>query len=621
MGNSEAFRSSSPGSYVFIVDDSFSMRTEVKEKNLFELATQFLSKLLDQIPEGSEFSLVLASSPAQVSQGWMAQKDGFFKLVQNQKPSFQTTDIGNALDSAVGLLKTSNNKEKEIILLTDLDNNGWDKEVISEIETLTNTPLKIYNFSSLTTSGNKIAVENVQSHQEFLSRSRILKIKAQIKNYSNENQRVPISLILDKKSVKEHLVNIQAGQTFTQEFSLPIRKGDPIKGEIRAGKDTLPTDSKRYFSHHPNQNIKVLVVDGDPGTISHQSESFYLERALNPFSVSLSHIDPTVTTLAELPLRKLSDFAVVILANVRELPVNFELELESFVLNGGSLIFGMGDQINARYYNQRLGNLLPVTLETVQNQETTHLLFKNNKHPVMEAFSPKAIDEMKEIPFRSIYTIQARDEKNFKVANWFSNQNPAVLETDFGKGKIILFLSSLDREWNDFPIQPTFLPWIQRWTQYAARGLKNVSHQNLLVGEIFNQRMEKGLWAIQAPGGIFHLVKSNEGQIRFNKNDIPGVYTVFELPENYTKENISRLPLGSEPVGTYTINVDTKESSSQKISEETIKSYLPNLKVSIKKPELDGTKSPTSEGVLLATPLFLLVAGILLLEGWMVRRE
>ena len=621
LGNSEVLRNNSPTSYVFIVDNSFSMRTQVKEKTLFDLATQFLSKLLTQIPEGSEFSLVLASQPAHISQGWIKQKDSFDKFVKNLKPSYQTTDMGHTLVKAANLLKNANNKEKKIIILTDLDKNGWDEEVFSEIETLPNISLQIYNFSSLSLKRNEIAVESVQTHQEFLARSPILKIRSTIKNYSNENQRLPVSLLVDKELEKEILLDISAGQTISEEFSIPLRKGDPIQGQIKVGDDVLPTDSRRYFSHHPNQNIKVLVVDGDPGTVSHQSESFYLERALNPFSVSASHIDPTISTLAELPLRKLSDFGVVILANVRELPIGYELELESYVLRGGALIFGMGNQIDAKYYNEKLGNLLPITLKAIQNIEKTHLLFRSPEHPVMRAFSAQAIEEMKEISFDSIYTIQARDGKNFKVANWFTNQNPAVIETDSGKGKIILFLSSLDREWNDFPIQPTFLPWIQRWTQYAARGLENISHQNLLVGETYDQSKDQGQWVVQTPNGNLYLTMTADGQATFKETQTPGIYRVFELPEKHSKKNITKLPLGSQPIGTFTINVDTKESSPQKISEEKIKNFLPNLKVTIKSPELSGSNLPSAGGMLLTTPLFLLVVAILLLESWMIRRE
>ncbi len=126
---------------------------------------------------------------------------------------------------------------------------------------------------------------------------------------------------------------------------------------------------------------------------------------------------------------------------------------------------------------------------------------------------------------------------------------------------------------------------------------------------------------IKTPGGNLHLVKTKEGKIKLRETLRPGVYSVFKLPEGYLHDTITKLPLGSLPKGIFTVNVDTKESSPQKISEEEIKNYLPDLEVTIKNPELNSSPSPSSGGKALGTSLFLLFAGILLLEGWMVRRE
>ena len=60
---------------------------------------------------------------------------------------------------------------------------------------------------------------------------------------------------------------------------------------------------------------------------------------------------------------------------------------------------------------------------------------------------------------------------------------------------------------------------------------------------------------------------------------------------------------------------------SKKLSEEIIKTFLPDLEIIIKNPELNTSKLPSSAKTPLATPLLLLVAGILLIEGWMVRKE
>ena len=142
-----------------------------------------------------------------------------------------------------------------------------------------------------------------------------------------------------------------------------------------------------------------------------------------------------------------------------------------------------------------------------------------------------------------------------------------------------------------------------------------------MVGEPYDQIQDQGQWVVETPKGNLHLITTADGQATFKKTQIPGIYRVFELPEKHTYKTITKLPLGSQPIGTFTINVDTKESSPQKISEENIKTFLPILKVMIKSPELNGSKLPSTGGMLLTTPLFLLVVAILLLESWMIRRE
>ncbi|MZH46058.1 MAG: VWA domain-containing protein, partial [Nitrospinae bacterium] len=542
FGKSEAFLPASPASIVFVLDNSYSMGIRSKEKTLFDNAIKYIFEIIRQSPDSSEFSLVLASSPAQTIKEWTTNKPAFATILKAQTISYQTTHIGGAIDEAIKLLDIAKHENKKILLLTDLDKNGWQEGSFPA----STTPylIQTINFSQLQSGDNKGMIENVNLSQEFLTQSRMLRVKAEVKNFSNTLSQTPVSLFLEGKLVKEKLLDLPAGQTIDQEFSYPLKRNQPLNGKIQISDDALPIDNSRYFPFHPSQNIRVLVVDGDPETISHQSESFYLEHALNPFSVPLSNIDPTVSTLAELTLRNLSDFSVVILANVRELPPGYELELEKFVLNGGALLFGMGDQVNPKYFNERLGNLLPVKLESQQQTRKgeLHLLLKNNDHPVMQVFSDKALEEMRGINFYSMYTLSAREDKKFKVGTWFSNKHPAVIESENGKGIVVLFLSSLDRDWNDFPIQPTYLPWIQRWTQYAARGLEQVSQQELLVGEPFRNNVKDERRIVLSPDGTLRNIENGY----FSKTFQPGVYRLYSLPslDDESQKVLTNLPPG-----------------------------------------------------------------------------
>ena len=48
---------------------------------------------------------------------------------------------------------------------------------------------------------------------------------------------------------------------------------------------------------------------------------------------------------------------------------------------------------------------------------------------------------------------------------------PLLIESHAGRGRVLLFTSSLDREWNDLPVQPVFVPFVagSRTTCSAGR--------------------------------------------------------------------------------------------------------------------------------------------------------
>ena len=65
---SEAFLR--PASIVFVLDDSYSMGVQAGKRTLFDHALEFVFEGVKQAPDKSEYSMVLASSPARIKQDW-----------------------------------------------------------------------------------------------------------------------------------------------------------------------------------------------------------------------------------------------------------------------------------------------------------------------------------------------------------------------------------------------------------------------------------------------------------------------------------------------------------------------------------------------------------------------
>ncbi|MGV7220018.1 MAG: VWA domain-containing protein [Nitrospinales bacterium] len=638
FGGKNDFIPSVPTANVIVLDDSYSMEHRGKEKTIFENAIEVIDSIVENSSPNSTFSLVLTSHPSLVKLDWTSDHGKVKQLLKNLTPSYGGAHIGKSLEKGYELLDSAIQQTKRILIVTDKDKNGWKDMEFNKPNISKSVSIKVIDLSDKKLVTNEALVKNVEVTQEFLTKSKIIRVKAEIENLLKDRtiNKLPVSLWINGREENNSFIDLPPGETKEHIFSIPFTDNETFSGYIEITDDGLNVDNKRQFSFQPDQKVKVLVVDGDPRSIAHQSESFYIERALNPFSASISDIEPTLSTLSELSRRQLGLFSVVMLSNVKELPFDYERKLENFVLRGGALFISMGDQIDQKFYNEKMGALLPVTLKTLNRASSKdnvlHFQKKPSTHPVLKIFSGKTLQEMNDISFTSTYIIEPREKSNYSVPIQFSNGSPAVIESEFGKGKVILYLSSLDRDWNNFPIQPTFLPWLQRWIKYSARSLENISNNSLLVGDHFNFETDDAIHYLKTPSGSIHsLSKKTDGKINFSNTQLPGVYSLFrETSESLTKdfegistdsEELKNLPISAERSGHFSVNIDILESYSEKISDQEIKGFFPDIPVEIFT-DMDSWNSPSeTQGFQLATPFLIFMALMLFTESWLVRNE
>ena len=250
-----------------------------------------------------------------------------------------------------------------------------------------------------------------------------------------------------------------------------------------------------------------------------------------------------------------------------------------------------------------------------------------SKHQVLKVFKGQTLKEMKSISFNSLYSVEPREESDFSTPIIFENKFPALTESKIGKGKVILFVSSIDRDWNNFPIQPTFLPWVQRWVKYSARGLDSLVQKELLVGDPFywKKQLKNSKNYITSPRGKVVLLSSKGDKIEFKDTYRPGIYLLYRGPlTSSPKEETathSQIPHGARPVGSFTVNIDPKESLSVKISNEEIKDLLPEANITFSDGYQEREANKSGEGVPMSSPFIFLVGSMLLLEGWLIRKE
>jgi hypothetical protein len=84
------------------------------------------------------------------------------------------------------------------------------------------------------------------------------------------------------------------------------------------------------------------------------------------------------------------------------------------------------------------------------------------------------------VTFTALWRVQAPPATVLMKA---STGSPLLCEKSFGQGRVMLFTSTCDRDWTNFPIRPSFLPWTHRLVAYLAQ--KPLGHQGFYkTGEV-----------------------------------------------------------------------------------------------------------------------------------------
>ena len=251
--------------------------------------------------------------------------------------------------------------------------------------------------------------------------------------------------------------------------------------------DHFSADDVRRAAVRVSDTLRALIVNGQPALDPYQDEVYLLRNALAPQGRVWSGIRTQVIDPSEIETTDLNAFDCVFLCN-SPAPSEAATEvLQRYVAAGGGLVIFLGEEAaDLESYNQRLfkdGNgLLPLAMVQI----TTPLgspegvgLLRDSDHLITSAFGGEAISEY--VHFRKYVqcdeTRAADDAETGRsgavvLARYAdANETPAIIEKRFGRGRVVLFTSTCDLDWNDWArsVDGSYVVAMQETMQAAAR--------------------------------------------------------------------------------------------------------------------------------------------------------
>ena len=289
---------------------------------------------------------------------------------------------------------------------------------------------------------------------------------------------VPVRLHIEadeKKRDLEKKVDIDGGATVTVEFSLSEVAEGLWRGYVEAGTgDDLPFDDRRYLALSLATPLSVLVVDGDPGRTTFESETYFLQAALRLAPPGERYAKtPFDTRPAELvgaaALPDLEKTDAVVLANVESLSAADARRLAEFVERGGGLVVFTGDRVKAESASALNAAGLGVG-DVIGPATATELAWRLERwesgHPILRPLSDPEHGDLRRPAFSAITKIKPAADAH--VLAWFRGGEPALLERTHGRGKVLWFASACDRSWSDWPRGRLYVPLVHQMLSYVS---------------------------------------------------------------------------------------------------------------------------------------------------------
>ena len=568
-------------SLVMMLDDSFSMRAPAPGGSPAEQARLDVGHVLDAQPNGSDAQIVLAGGNARrLLDQSTSTLDIIPKQLAEKTNQAGPVKINEALQTAAASLSKAPNGARELAILSDFQASDWqsiaDGAALPALDNLLKQdPKPQVTFYRLTSDlTENLSIASAELSALVVAEGQPIGLRVRIQNHGKRPwQDVAVHLEADGARLRTSRVSLppegEAVISFTHAFD---KVGDHSLA-VRLEGDSFPDDNAFYSVVQVRNQLNVLLVDGDPSTEPLGGAADFLELALTPYQSAKADLKDLIRT-TKVDARRLRDDdyrgkEIIILADVDRLQGNRLIELEKFVKSGGGLIVFTGPHCDLDWYNREFykkgDGLLPTSIKGLLRAQSstapTRVLQQRLTHPATVYFNDARGGRLQDAEFQSWLEFDAPKDANVKPLLQLDRGTPLFIEKSYERGRVILAATTADAEWSNLPLQPFFVPLMQRLVTYLATQSSLTAWD--LVGEPLRVVLPKSRL------GVEYTLRDPTGQTSTIKVKADGEEALLEsLP--ITAPGIYKLTQGNT-TQLLAYNLDPTESDLTPLPAEKVK--------------------------------------------------
>jgi hypothetical protein len=394
--------------------------------------------------------------------------------------------LNDALQLTQGALKRIGSDSSEVLIMSDFQQSDWRSAAeggsVAALDALKQLrPSPLITFYHLAGDLNEnLVVASVEPSAFVVAKEQAIALRVRIQNHGTRSyQDIAVHLEADGTRLRTTRVSVAPNA----ETVLTLNHAFDTAGDhtlvVRVEGDSFPEDNAFSLVIPVREQVNTLLVRGDSGAGALEGATDFLEIALAPHKSAQTSLKDVIRTgdvdQRQIRERTFDGAEVVIMSNVNKLSGRALTDLEEFVRRGGGLIVFAGPDMDARWHAQDFfkggKGLFPCTMKGfghVDEGETpSRIISQRHTHPATTYFNDARGMKLQDAAFQHWVRFD-KIEGEARVLLSLDRGDALMVEKPFGRGRVIAVASTATAQWNNLPLQPVFVPLMQRLVTYLA---------------------------------------------------------------------------------------------------------------------------------------------------------
>ena len=443
------------------VDNSFSMQSDNRDGNRFEIARQYVYEIIKSFPATTEFQIL--DNTFKGKQQRLYSKEDALEIVDHLeiKPEVRTLD--EILQRQKVVLNDTEVKDKRAYLVSDFQTSVFDFEGAKN-DSFANVFLVPIAGES---PSNKF-IDSVWINSPAIQINTPLELSVRIKNTSNTDvEDSKLTAVINGVQKASTNYSAKAGQTIEKSISITLSEHGLQEGTISIENDPIDYDNSYPISFAINNTISIVELRGTNG--SSNIELAYSKESLFSYSVlEEGSLDPNMISLAD----------VIVVNELSNVSTGLISMLDQSIKQGASIVFIPTEKGDLLSYNELLKKMNADALGKLDSLNSSNGILNLNHIVFDQVFSsfPNKI-EFPKIVKRFVWSPSSRSTQESIMS--FTNQEPLIGNYPVEKGTFYTISFPLNENNSNFSKHALFLPLFYS----IAFQSQNTSELSYVLGE------------------------------------------------------------------------------------------------------------------------------------------